>query len=246
MRILCLCKVLKAPEKFAGYGKGMVINMIKAVIFDMDGVLIDTEKHYFTCWKQASAEAGFPFTDEQALSLRSSDAKVAEKRMREIFGEEFDYYAIRERRRQLVKETLEQCGLEKKPEVEETLRYLREKGIRTAVATATPLDLTKEHLSRLGILELFDAIVSAKEVEHGKPAPDVYLYACQQIGEKPEECIAVEDSPNGILSAYRAGLKPVMVPDLTQPDEALEMLLFGCVKSLAGVCQIIDNLGKEA
>lgn len=219
--------------------------MIKAVIFDMDGVLIDTEKHYFSCWIQASKEAGFPFTKEQALSLRSCDAKVAEKRMKEIFGEEFDYYAIRERRRQLVKETLEQCGLEMKPEVEETLKLLREKGIKTAVATATPLDRTKEHLTQLGIMELFDSIVSAKEVEHGKPAPDVYLYACEQIGEKPEDCIAVEDSPNGILSAYRAGLKPVMVPDLTQPDEELKLLLFGCVNSLSGVCQIIDNFISE-
>lgn len=235
--------------KQADYGNVIRIkekNMIKAVIFDMDGVLIDTEKHYFTCWKQASAEAGFPFTDEQALSLRSCDAKVAEKKMKEIFGEGFDYYAIRERRRQLVKKTLEECGLEKKPEVEETLKNLRKRGIKTVVATATPLDLAKEHLSKLGMIELFDSIVSAKEVEHGKPAPDVYLYACQQIGEKPEECIAVEDSPNGILSAYRAGLKPIMVPDLTQPDKELELLLFGCVKSLAGVCQIIDNLGKEA
>ncbi|MBQ6786693.1 MAG: HAD family phosphatase [Lachnospiraceae bacterium] len=219
--------------------------MIKAVIFDMDGVLIDTEKHYFSCWIQASKEAGFPFTKEQALSLRSCDAKIAEKRMKEIFGEEFDYYAIRERRRQLVKETLEQCGLEMKPEVEETLKLLREKGIKIAVATATPLDRTREHLTQLGIMELFDSIVSAKEVEHGKPAPDVYLYACEQIGEKPEHCIAVEDSPNGILSAYRAGLKPVMVPDLTQPDEELKLLLFGCVNSLSGVCHIIDNFVSE-
>ncbi len=219
--------------------------MIKAVIFDMDGVLIDTEKYYFSCWLQASKEAGFPFTKEQALSLRSCDARVAEKRMKEIFGEKFDYYAIRERRRQLVKETLEQCGLEKKPEVEETLKFLRAKGIKTAVATATPLDRTKEHLTELGIIEFFDSIVSAKEVEHGKPAPDVYLYACEQIGEKPEECIAVEDSPNGILSAYRAGLKPVMVPDLTHPDEELKLLLFGCVNSLSGICQIIDNFISE-
>lgn len=219
--------------------------MIKAVIFDMDGVLIDTEKHYFSCWLQASKEAGFPFTEEQALSLRSCDAKEAEKRMKEIFGEEFDYYAIRERRRQLVKETLEQCGLEMKPKVEETLKLLREKGIKTAVATATPLERTREHLARLGIMELFDSIVSAKQVDHGKPAPDVYLYACEQIGEQPEHCIAVEDSPNGILSAYRAGLKPVMVPDLTQPDEELKLLLFGCVKSLSGICQMIDNFNRK-
>lgn len=219
--------------------------MIKAVIFDMDGVLIDTEKHYVTCWRQASKEAGFPLTEEQALSLRSCDAKVAAKMMQESFGDEFDYYAIRERRRQLVKEKLETFGLEKKPGVEETLLYLREKGIKTAVATATPLDTTRERLTQLGLFKLFDKVVSAKEVENGKPAPDVYLYACEQIGEAPCDCIAIEDSPNGILSAYRAGLQPIMVPDLTQPDEELKVLLFGCVNSLQEVCRIIDNFLSE-
>ena len=222
------------------------MNIIKAVIFDMDGVLIDTEKHYFASWLQASKEAGFPFSEEQALMLRSCDAKVADKMMKEIFGEEFDYYAIRERRRKLVKERLKQYGLEKKPGVEETLLALRKKGIKTAVATATPLELTKEHLTKLGLVELFDSIVSAKEVENGKPAPDVYLYACKQIEEEPCNCIAVEDSPNGIMSAYRAGLKPIMVPELTKPDEELKKLLFGSVNSLPEVCTIIDNFLSEA
>lgn len=206
--------------------------MIKAVIFDMDGVLIDTEKHYYVCWQKAAREFGFPFTGEHALMLRSCDAKLAEKMMQEIFGPAFDYYAIRERRRELVNETLLQNGLEMKPEVKEILFYLREKGIKTAVATATPIERTMEHLTKLGIADLFDSIVSAKQVKNGKPAPDVYLYACEKIGMKPEECIAVEDSPNGIRSAYAAGCKPVMVPDLTQPDEDLSKILFGLVDSL--------------
>ena len=221
------------------------MNRIKAVIFDMDGVLIDTEKHYLAGWLQASKEAGYPFTKEQALMLRSCDARVASDMMKKIFGEEFDYYAIRERRRQIVKERLEQYGLEKKPGVEVTLRYLREKGLKTAVATATPLDLTKQHLTKLGLIELFDSVVSAKEVENGKPAPDVYLYACKQIGEEPQNCVAVEDSPNGIKSAYAAGLHPIMVPDQTQPDEELGKLLAGCANNLQGICSIVDNFRSK-
>lgn len=215
--------------------------MICAVIFDMDGVLIDTEKHYNAAWCQAATEAGFPFTREHALLLRSCEAKEGEKLMQGIFGPSFDYYAIRERRRELVRERLAQYGLEKKPGVEETLRFLRAKGIKTAVATATALDITKSHLTTIGVCDLFDSIVSAKNVAHGKPEPDVYLYACEQIGESPQDCMAVEDSPNGITAAYRAGLRTVMVPDLTQPDEELTKYLYACVNSLSDLCELVDK-----
>ena len=215
--------------------------MIRAVIFDMDGVLIDTEKHYNAAWCQAATEAGFPFNREHALLLRSCEAKEGEKLMQGIFGPSFDYYAIRERRRELVRERLAQYGLEKKPGVEETLRFLRAKGIKTAVATATALDITKSHLTTIGVCDLFDSIVSAKNVAHGKPEPDVYLYACEQIGERPQDCMAVEDSPNGIMAAYRAGLRTVMVPDLTQPDEELTKYLYACVNSLSDLCELVDK-----
>lgn len=215
--------------------------MICAVIFDMDGVLIDTEKHYNAAWCQAATEAGFPFTREHALLLRSCEAKEGEKLMQGIFGPSFDYYAIRERRRELVRERLAQYGLEKKPGVEETLRFLRAKGIKTTVATATALDITKSHLTTIGVCDLFDSIVSAKNVAHGKPEPDVYLYACEQIGERPQDCMAVEDSPNGIMAAYRAGLRTVMVPDLTQPDEELTKYLYACVNSLSDLCELVDK-----
>lgn len=215
--------------------------MICAVIFDMDGVLIDTEKHYNAAWCQAATEAGFPFTREHALLLRSCEAKEGEKLMQGIFGPSFDYYAIRERRRELVRERLAQYGLEKKPGVEETLRFLRAKGIKTAVATATALDITKSHLTTIGVYDLFDSIVSAKNVAHGKPEPDVYLYACEQIWERPQDCMAVEDSPNGIMAAYRAGLRTVMVPDLTQPDEELTKYLYACVNSLSDLCELVDK-----
>ena len=215
--------------------------MICAVIFDMDGVLIDTEKHYNAAWCQAATEAGFPFTREHALLLRSCEAKEGEKLMQGIFGPSFDYYAIRERRRELVRERLAQYGLEKKPGVEETLRFLRAKGIKTAVATATALDITKSHLTTIGVCDLFDSIVSAKNVAHGKPEPDVYLYACEQIGERPQDCMAVEDSPNGIMAAYRAGLRTVLAPDLTKPDEELTKYLDACVNSLSDLCELVDK-----
>ena len=214
-------------------------NKIKAVIFDMDGVLIDTEKHYNAAWCEAARMAGFDFKREHALMLRSCDAQLAAKMMKDIFGAGFDYFAIREVRRRLVAERLEQYGLEKKPGIDEILAFLHENGIKAAVATATPMELTLQHLERIGVRGQFDKIVSAKQVAHGKPAPDVYLYACEQIKEAPQDCIAVEDSPNGIKSAYAAGCKPVMVPDLTQPDEEIRPMLYAVADALGDLKRII-------
>ena len=147
--------------------------------------------------------------------------------------------AIRARRKQLMKEHIEKNGIEKKPDVDEILDYLRSKNIKTAVATATDPERTKQYLTQIGIYDKFDQLVSATTVENGKPEPDVYLYACEQIGEKPKDCIAVEDSPNGILSAYRAGLSVVMVPDLAEPDEETAKLLYAKFDTLAGLKTII-------
>lgn len=214
--------------------------MIKAVIFDMDGVLIDTEKHYNAAWCEAARMAGYAdFGREHALMLRSCDARLAAEMMKDIFGAGFDYYAVREVRRRLVAERLEQYGLEKKPGIDEILAFLHERGIKAAVATATPIELTLQHLDAIGVRDQFDRIVSAKQVANGKPAPDVYLYACEQIGEKPSDCIAVEDSPNGIRSAYAAGCRPVMVPDLTQPDAEIRPLLYAVADSLADIRKLI-------
>ena len=168
--------------------------MIKAVIFDMDGVLIDTEKWLNIYWQQAAKEAGFHFTREHGLAIRSLATKYTGPYLQKIFGPEFDYEAIRARRKQLMKEHIEKNGIEKKPDVDEILDYLRSKNIKTAVATATDPERTKQYLTQIGIYDKFDQLVSATTVENGKPEPDVYLYACEQIGEKPKDCIAVEDS----------------------------------------------------
>lgn len=213
--------------------------MIKTVIFDMDGTLIDTEKYFRIVWPKAVAEFGYHMTDEQVLSIRSLGRPYAPMRFKEMFGEAFDYYAVRQRRKELMEEYIKANGLSLKKGAVELLTFLKEKGIQTAVATATDLERTKKYLTELGIVSYFDELVSATMVEYGKPAPDIYQYACEQLGRKPEECMAVEDSPNGVTSAYHAGCKVVMVPDQTQPDEETKKMLYAKVDSLLDVCGLL-------
>ncbi len=199
----------------------MANHTIKTVIFDMDGTLIDTEKYYRRFWKEAFAFYGMELTDEQALSLRSLGSPYSAPFLRSIFGPELDVEKVRAKRRELMEAHLEKVGIALKPGALEILKYLKEQGIPTAVATATEPVRAKKYLTELGLYEYFDDVVSATTVSRGKPAPDVYAYTCKQLDKKPSECMAVEDSPNGVMSAYRAGCKVVYIPD--QKDETKEL-----------------------
>lgn len=215
------------------------IGEIKAIIFDMDGTLIDTEKYYRRFWPMALEEFGYHMTDEQALSMRSLGRPFASRHLKDMFGEELDYAAVRDKRRELMEACLDREGISVKAGAVELLSDLRKKGIYTAVATATDMERTEKYLTKLELKKYFDKIISAAMVKEGKPSPDIYLYACECLKLKPGECIAVEDSPNGVLSACRAGCKVVMVPDQTQPDTELSRLLYACVPTLAQIRELL-------
>ena len=215
--------------------------MIKYIIFDLDGTLIDTEKYFRIFWKKAAEVNGYTMSDEQALALRSLGRPFAPALMKEWFGEDFDYYAVRESRRIMMKAHLDQVGTEVKKGAAEALKWLSQNGYVVALATATPADRATEQLKEVGLYPYFTKIVSAAQVEQGKPAPDVYLYAAKELGADPSECLAVEDSPNGVLSAFAAGMKVVMVPDQTQPDEPLREKLYACAESLLELPEVVKT-----
>mgnify|MGYP000003607235 CR=1 FL=1 len=198
---------------------------MNTILFDMDGTLLDTEKYYQKAWKQAISDAGYELDATEVLKLRSLGRPFVLKQFREWFGEDVDYWAIRDHRKELMKEFL--AGkVPLKPAVPETLQELKNRGYRLAVVTATGEEQAEYSLNITGIRSYFDAVVCATMVERGKPAPDVYQFACSQLKVSPEKCYAVEDSPNGIRSAHDAGCKAVMIPDLTQPDVEIMQLLY--------------------
>lgn len=214
-------------------------NEIKAIVFDMDGVLIDTEKYITRYWCMAAREYGFPMELSHAYMIRSLQKDDASKKLKEIFGEDFNFEAIRNRRRELVNEHFEKYGIEPKPYVKETACKLKDAGYKLAVATSTDIIRTEQYLRKTDIFNLFDEIICSNMVDNGKPMPDIYLYACKKMGFEPKECIAVEDSTNGIISAYRANMNVIMIPDLTKETENERSMTFKIVKNLKELGDIL-------
>lgn len=231
---------------------------VRAVLFDMDGVITDTEKYYCECWPKSFRAFGYTeFTPEDALLKRSLNHADTEIWCKQRFGADIPLDEIRAYNNACVDALIEKYGISVKPGILELLSYLKKTGIKSAVVTATKYERALSRLSRaalpdtpqqtvrIPLHESFDRIISASMVKRGKPHPDVYLYACEQIGELPNNCIALEDSPNGICAAYSAGCRTIMIPDLTQPTEDLLPMLFTAASSAADVIAIIERLNAS-
>ena len=224
--------------------KKIDINEIKidGVLFDMDGVILDTEKLYSRFWQEAANALGFPMTREQALGMRSLNSKAGAAKIHSYFGEGANFVAIRSKRIELMDAFVEREGVDLKPGIRELLAYLKEKGIKTSIATSSPIERTMKYLGRVGLDKSFDEIVSGYMVPHGKPEPDIYLYAADKLGLLPKNCLVIEDSPSGSTAGFKAGCITVMVPDQDQPDEETKKLLFAKADSLLHVIELLEAL----
>ena len=198
---------------------------LRGAVFDMDGLLIDTEKLYLKYWKQAAADFGYDMRDEHVFAIRSLARKFSIPKLKGFFGEEFPSEEIRARRTELINADIDQNGIDLKKGMPELIVYLQERGVRCAVATATARDRTERYLGKIGAGELFDAVICGDMVHSGKPDPEIYLTAAKALGLDPRECAAFEDSPNGIRAAHAAGCEAIIIPDLTPPEEEIMPLL---------------------
>jgi len=212
---------------------------IRGVLFDMDGLVLDTEKLYTRFWMEACQFYGFPMTLPQALKMRSANARLSEENLKNFFGPSVDYRKCRAKRIELMDAFIEEYGVTLKPGVFALLDALDARGIPAAITSSSPKERIEKHLASVNLLHRFAKICSGHEVPKGKPAPDIYLHGAASLGLPPESCMALEDSPVGILAAYRAGCVTVMVPDLDQPEEDIQRLLCAKAENLTDVIGLL-------
>jgi len=206
-----------------------------AVIFDQDGVLYDTERVYHRAWVRAGHEFGIPDPEKLADLCTGRNIHDIGVIFNEKFGPEFPYSGFMEHRMVYYHEIIRNEGLKLKPGVVELLETLQRKHIPASVCTSTNRELTESQLHDSGLYRYFADIVDGSMVTNGKPDPEIYLLAADRLHKDPRDCIGVEDSFNGIRSVFRAGMRPVMVPDLLAPDEEMKKLawrIFGTLESL--------------
>ena len=199
---------------------------IKGILFDMDGLILDTEKLYTRFWQEAANSLGYPMTKEQAIGMRSLNREFGAAKLQSYFDRPIDYEAVRSKRIELMSAYIEKEGVEVKPGIYELLEVLKEKGIKTAIATSSPIERTTQYLKSVGLENSFDKLISGYMVKKGKPEPDIYLLAAAELGLRPDECLALEDSQSGLISGSRAGCYPVMIPDQDEPTAETEEILF--------------------
>lgn len=193
----------------------------RAVIFDMDGVIFDSERMVLVCWEKLAEKYHLSRMREAYMPcIGVNDARMKEI-MKDFYGRDFPHDAFREEASALFHEMVRQEGLPVKKGVRELLAYLTKRNIPVGLASSTRLALVTEELTAAGLYEYFQAVTGGDQLKRSKPEPDIYLMACEKLGVGPEETYAVEDSYNGIRSAHSAGMMPVMVPDLLQPTEEM-------------------------
>ncbi|NLS84607.1 MAG: HAD family phosphatase [Ruminococcaceae bacterium] len=211
---------------------------VQAVLFDMDGLMFDTERLADGMWIETGANHGFTITPSDVAMLRGVNRAMGKKLFMEHFGEDFPYDM-------LLDETVEKftASLAKhvplRPYLMELLTELEKRGIPTAVGSSTNRVLVEQNLRVAGVEKHFQAIVAGDEVKNSKPAPEVFLKCAEKLGADPANCIVLEDSYNGIRAGHAAGCKAIMIPDMDPPTPEMEQLAFAILPSLREVIDFI-------
>ncbi|WP_294487263.1 HAD family phosphatase [uncultured Ruminococcus sp.] len=215
---------------------------IDGIIFDMDGVIFDTEALSMRCWKKVGERYGLENVEENIRLCIGRSTKDTKMIMEKAYGHIVDMDTLYAESRRVINEAFEQEGIPLKDGAREVLEWLNDSGVKIGLASSTSYDTVVREMKDVGLIHCFDIIVGGDMIENSKPDPEIYLLACQKLGVVPEKTLAVEDSRNGIISADAAGMIPVLIPDLIEPDE--EMLSKSRVK-LNCLMEFKDKLSCE-
>ena len=214
---------------------------MKAFIFDMDGVIFDSERLYITCSVEAADMLGMDSVVEACRRCIGVTDEVTRAILLEIYRDEEMVERFRDLSIALVRERVAAGLLDMKPGVRELLEFLQAGGCRIAIASSTRTDIVMKELADAGLNDYFHAIVGGDQVSRSKPNPDIFLKAAELLGEKPDNCVVIEDSFNGIRAAKAAGMTAVMVPDQLEPDEEIRNLADIVLQSLTEVKEWLDK-----
>jgi HAD superfamily hydrolase (TIGR01509 family) len=197
---------------------------VQAVIFDMDGVIFDSERLVIECWQVIAGKHNIPDIVEICMRVQGNNREETGKRFREKYGNDFPYEAYKKEVSELFRHLYGEGRLPLKPGVVEILEELKRKRVPLALASSTRTDIVKLELEEADLLHYFDAVLGGDMAVRSKPEPDIFFAAAKALGAAPANCYVLEDSFNGIRAAHRAGMHPVMIPDMQQPTEEIRGL----------------------
>lgn len=220
--------------------------MVSGIIFDMDGVLIDSERQSNEGWLWAAGQLGVDMPMWLIDSFKGAPAELCCKFFDDYYKGVIDYWEAKELRTQHVYKIRETEGIPVKKGVKDIFEYIRNYGLKCAVATSTRRESAEKTLHEIGVWDYLDAVVYGDEVEHGKPEPDIFLRAAKAIGVNPSEAVVVEDSINGIKAGYAADMRVVHIPDTIAIDDDIRKLTYMVCADLNGLIDVVESINKPA
>lgn len=218
--------------------------MVSGIIFDMDGVLIDSERQSNEGWLWAAGQLGVDMPMWLIDSFKGAPAELCCKFFDDYYKGVIDYWEAKELRTQHVYKIRETEGIPVKKGVKDIFEYIRNYGLKCAVATSTRRESAEKTLHEIGVWDYLDAVVYGDEVERGKPEPDIFLRAAKAIGVNPSEAVVVEDSINGIKAGYAAGMRVVHIPDTIAIDDDIRKLTYMVCDDLNGLIDVVESINK--
>lgn len=216
--------------------------MIKAIIFDMDGLMIDSERVTFECYQERLKDMNLTMDEEFYKTLLGKPIKGIYQRFYDVYGNDFPIETVIQDVHQLMAERFEKEGVPVKKGLVELLHYLKENNYKTIVATSSNRDRVDKILAQAKITEFFDDSICGDEVSKGKPNPEVFLKSCQKLGVNVDEAIVLEDSEAGIQASYDANIKVICIPDMKYPEKQYEDKTFKILKDLTEVTAYLKEL----